>query len=200
MKTRYWILTSVLLHATFAVSFYWARSNGPLLNDEVIDLTVIPFQIGSAPNPPSAKNALPVTKFVSSKGAGTQNPSEPPVSSAAENANPTVTEPAAGSHAASEGPVAWGEVTTLPKIVKEVKAPYPAEAKSARIEGPVILDVLISKEGQVNEVYLVQGPGHGLNESAIDALKQFQFSPAFKGPKKVAVKIRYTYRFKLGVN
>ncbi|WP_374029333.1 energy transducer TonB [Bdellovibrio bacteriovorus] len=81
-----------------------------------------------------------------------------------------------------------------------MKASYPEEAKKAGIDGPVILEVLIDSRGKVKDVQLVSGPGHGLNESAISALKQFEFLPAQKGADPVSVKIRYTYRFKLGVN
>ena len=81
-----------------------------------------------------------------------------------------------------------------------MKASYPEEAKKARVDGPVNLEVLIDRKGVVREVKVLSGPGFGLNESAIEALKQFEFQPARRGDEPVAVKIRYTYRFKLGVN
>ncbi len=83
---------------------------------------------------------------------------------------------------------------------KEFKAAYPDEAKKAGVDGPVILEILIDRTGHVQDVLIIKGPGYGLNESALEAIKKFEFKPAFKGSDAVAVKIRYTYRFKLGVN
>ena len=78
-----------------------------------------------------------------------------------------------------------------------MRAPYPESAKAARVEGVVIVDLIISKEGTVLEATLIEGPGYGLNESALEALKQFEFSPAQRRNEKVTVKIRYKYKFKL---
>ncbi|NUN07027.1 MAG: energy transducer TonB [Bdellovibrio sp.] len=84
--------------------------------------------------------------------------------------------------------------------MREVKATYPLEAKKAGIAGPVVLDILVDSVGKVRDIHVVSGPGFGLNESAVEALRKFEFRPALKGANSVAVKIRYTYRFKLDVN
>lgn len=97
-------------------------------------------------------------------------------------------------------PTKWSEITRPPKVAKEYKAIYPDQAKKAGIDGPVVFDVLIDSKGKVRDIILISGPGHGLNESAMEALKKFEFNPAQKGNEFVAVKIRYTYRFKLDVN
>lgn len=97
-------------------------------------------------------------------------------------------------------PASWGSVTRFPKVVKEFKPVYPNEAKAAGVAGAVILNVLVDAKGKVREVQVVSGPGFGLNESAVEALKQFEFLPAQVGSDSVPVKIRYTYRFKLEIN
>ncbi|GIL18853.1 MAG: protein TonB [Oligoflexia bacterium] len=88
-------------------------------------------------------------------------------------------------------------VTAMPRIQKEFRVPYPEEAKKAGVEGPVVMDVLIDDQGRVRQVELIRGPGFGLNEAAMSALRQFEFAPARVSEKAVAVKIRYTYRFVL---
>lgn len=88
-------------------------------------------------------------------------------------------------------------VTQMPKIKKEVRATYPDEAKKNGIEGPVIMEILIDKDGRVREVILISGPGFGLNEAAVAALKEFEFSPAKVEDQFVSVKIKYKYTFKL---
>ena len=88
-------------------------------------------------------------------------------------------------------------VTSMPKPVKEFRIPYPPEARAQNIEGVVVMDILVDEKGDVREVLLVDGPGYGLNEAAVSALKQFKFTPAFIDQQPVAVRLRYGYRFVL---
>jgi len=88
-------------------------------------------------------------------------------------------------------------VQRMPKLKSEIRINYPAEAKKNNIEGPVVMDILIDKNGRVRSTQLVRGPGFGLNEAATEALMQFTFEPAMTADGPVAVKIRYTYRFVL---
>ena len=88
-------------------------------------------------------------------------------------------------------------VSKMPKLKKEFRIPYPAEAKKNNIEGPVVIDLLIDKEGKVRQSVLIKGPGYGLNEAALEAVQHFEFEPATTSDGPVAVKIRYTYRFVL---
>ena len=86
-------------------------------------------------------------------------------------------------------------VTNMPTLLTEIRIPYPPEAKKNRIQGPVIMDLLIDGVGRVRDVIFVNGPGFGLNEAALEAVQRFQFSPAKIQDKTVAVRIRYAYRF-----
>lgn len=88
-------------------------------------------------------------------------------------------------------------VSKMPKIRKEIRAPYPEEARTKRIEGPVVMDLLIDETGRVRSVQTQSSPGFGLAEAAEKAILQFEFEPAQVDGKAVAVKIRYTYRFVL---
>jgi protein TonB len=88
-------------------------------------------------------------------------------------------------------------VTQMPRIKKEIRAQYPEAARNARIEGPIVLDLLINADGAVVDVKVVSGLGYGLDEAAVNAIKLFEFEPARVQDQKVAVKIRYTYRFEL---
>lgn len=88
-------------------------------------------------------------------------------------------------------------VTQMPRLKNEVRIPYPPQAKKNNIEGPVVMDILIDEKGKVRSAQLVNGPGYGLDEAAMAAIYQFEFSPAVVEQKPVAVRIRYTYRFVL---
>lgn len=88
-------------------------------------------------------------------------------------------------------------ITKMPELKVENRVPYPAEAKKKGIQGAVMMDLLIDASGKVREVTLVDGPDPDLNQAAVIAVKNFQFSPASIQDKPVAVRIRYSYRFVL---
>ncbi len=88
-------------------------------------------------------------------------------------------------------------VTQMPRLKSEIRIPYPAEARSKNIEGVVVMDILIDEKGKIRSATLIEGPGFGLNEAALKAIYQFEFSPAVVDKKPVAVRIRYSYRFVL---
>lgn len=88
-------------------------------------------------------------------------------------------------------------VTQMPELLYEVKIPYPEEAKKNKIQGQVLMDLLIDSAGVVRDAKLISGPGFGLNEAALLATKNFKFKPARIEDKSVAAKIRYAYRFVL---
>ncbi len=88
-------------------------------------------------------------------------------------------------------------VSKMPVLESEFRIPYPEEARKKAIEGPVVMDLLIDQNGRVRQVTLINGPGHGLNEAAVQAVENFKFHPANIDKQAVAVRIRYTYRFVL---
>lgn len=92
-------------------------------------------------------------------------------------------------------------VTQMPKLLREVRANYPALAREKNISGVVLLELLIDAQGGVRDARVVQVPegasGYGLDVAALEAVKQFRFEPARVENQSVAVKIRYAYRFVL---
>ena len=55
---------------------------------------------------------------------------------------------------------------------------YPRRARIARVEGLVILDVVIRTDGTVGDVTVIQGLGMKCTEAAIDAVRRWKFEPA----------------------
>lgn len=186
LKNAPWLLLSVVFHFLLGGALWLSvLEEDRLFSDEVVDLTLSSpaTHLGSG----TKKTALPL-KVKSTVRTDTQ-------------ATGTAESPAAAAAAdAGSSPVGWGEVTRFPKVLSEIKAIYPPEAKKAGIDGPVVMEILIDHTGKVREVKVISGPEYGLKESAIAAIKKFEFQPALRDSEPVAVKIRYTYRFKLGVN
>lgn len=66
------------------------------------------------------------------------------------------------------------EITFKPRPV------YTEEGRKLKVEGEVLLDVVFAANGQIRIVKVMQGLGHGLDESAIHAAEKIQFKPALK--------------------
>jgi TonB family protein len=76
-------------------------------------------------------------------------------------------------------------VETAPKVVPAeiLSKPTPAyteEARRLKVEGEVLLEVVLEASGRLKVVRVVRGLGHGLDESAIRAAEQINFKPALR--------------------
>jgi periplasmic protein TonB len=75
---------------------------------------------------------------------------------------------------------------------------YPDIAREAGIEGTVIVQALIWKDGSVREVKILKGiPKTGLNEAAMEAIQKTTFKPAYQRDKAVPVRISIPVKFRL---
>jgi TonB family protein len=88
-------------------------------------------------------------------------------------------------------------VTRMPSFRVQVKPEYPVEARRLGIEGVVVLEVAISREGKVLEAKIIEDPGFGLGEAARTAIMQSEFEPALQDSTPVAVRVRIPVRFRL---
>ncbi|MEZ4846351.1 MAG: TonB family protein [Bdellovibrionota bacterium] len=88
-------------------------------------------------------------------------------------------------------------VSQMPVLKFKPEIPYPSEAKKREIEGKVMLNILIDENGKVRKAELLDGPGFGLNEIALQKINEFIFQPAKIGDQYVPVQIRYAVTFQL---
>ncbi len=76
---------------------------------------------------------------------------------------------------------------------------YTDKAKAAKYEGTVVLQVVITTEGRAANITVIKGPGMGLEEAAIEAVRGWKFRPA-AGPDGHAVAtlvpIQVTFRLR----
>src|SRR5689334_15266512 len=76
------------------------------------------------------------------------------------------------------GPYRPGSGITPPQVIKEVKADYTEEARRKGVQGEVVVEIVVRRDGSVSDVRLVSGLPDGLNDRAVAAVKQWRFSPA----------------------
>jgi protein TonB len=84
-------------------------------------------------------------------------------------------------------------------VVKKVPPEYPAEAKRDRIEGAVLVHVVISKAGDVVYSALVSGPP-ALAPAAIEAVKHWKFKPYLLNGEPIEVDTQIQVNFTLSGN
>jgi protein TonB len=94
---------------------------------------------------------------------------------------PPAAEPAAAPSRVREGDLvpAGAEGLVPPRIIRRGSVPYPPLAKAQRVQGTVLLSVLVSETGQVLEVRVLRGVSQavGLNEAAERIMRTSTFTP-----------------------
>lgn len=85
-----------------------------------------------------------------------------------------------------------------PVLIKYVSPRYPDLARQAGIEGTVLLEVLVSDEGKVEQARVIQSDvTPAMEKAAIQAAKQFRFKPAKQRTVPVRARMAIPIRFKL---
>jgi periplasmic protein TonB len=84
-----------------------------------------------------------------------------------------------------------------PVPIYQVDPEFTEEARKARAEGYVTVDLLVDAQGRPSHVHAVQGIGMGLNEKAEEAVKQYRFKPALENGKPVTVEMNVLVHFQI---
>ena len=95
------------------------------------------------------------------------------------------------------GPYRPGSGIMPPRLLREVKAGYTEEARLRNLEGEVVLEIVVRRDGSVSDVKLVSGLPSGLNDRAIAAVRQWRFAPATRLGQPVDVIVEVAVEFKL---
>ena len=90
-----------------------------------------------------------------------------------------------------------GNGVTPPTVLSRVEPHYTQEARLARLNGVVVLQVVVKNDGTVDVIRVVQGLAHGLTDSAVEALKQWKFGPGKKDGQDVDVALNIEINFNL---
>lgn len=95
------------------------------------------------------------------------------------------------------GPYRPGSGIVPPRLLREVKPDYTEEARRRSLEGDVVLEIVVRRDGTVGDVHVLQGLGSGLDQRAVDAVRQWRFSPARRLNAPVDVIVEVAVEFKL---
>jgi protein TonB len=84
-------------------------------------------------------------------------------------------------------------------VTRPVRPNYPLLARQMKVQGSVILQALIGKDGIIQNLRVVSGP-HILASAAQDAVRQWHFKPHFEGAEAVETQAKITVNFTISTN
>jgi protein TonB len=94
------------------------------------------------------------------------------------------------------GAVRVGGDIRAPTKITDAKPAYPAIARAARMSGVVFLEAIVARDGTVRDVRVTRSAGV-LDQAAIDAVRQWRYTPTLLGGEPVEVVMSVTVNFAL---
>ena len=86
---------------------------------------------------------------------------------------------------------------TLPRLLSKKNPKYPPSSRDARVEGTVLLYVVISSAGVPSDILVYRPVTPELDAEAIKTIQQWRFSPGTAGGQPANVPVMIEVNFKL---
>ena len=90
-----------------------------------------------------------------------------------------------------------GGGVSAPKAISTPDPEYSEEARKAKYQGTCVLWLIVGPDGRPRDIRVSRTLGLGLDEKAIEAVRNWRFEPAMKDGKPVAVQINVEMNFRL---
>jgi len=90
-----------------------------------------------------------------------------------------------------------GNGVGTPRVVREVKPRYPADALLARVQGSVVMECVVDVDGTVSDARVERSLDPVLDIEALNTARQWQFEPGTKDGRPVPVVVRIELTFTL---
>ena len=86
---------------------------------------------------------------------------------------------------------------SAPEVLHAVDLEFSEEARKAKISGDVEVYLWVDEHGNPTHVRVVRGMGMGLDERAVEAVKQYKFKPAMENGRPVTVEMYIDVTFQI---
>jgi periplasmic protein TonB len=87
---------------------------------------------------------------------------------------------------------------SAPSVIHSVEAEFSDEARRAKYQGVCMVSLIVDAQGNPQDIHVARALGMGLDEKAIEAIRQYKFKPALKdGKTAVPVMITIEVDFRL---
>jgi len=90
-----------------------------------------------------------------------------------------------------------GTGVSPPLVIYQVNPEYSEQARAAKLNGIVTLTLWVDEHGNPTHVRVLRGVGMGLDEKAVEAVKQYKFKPAMEDGKPVLVELNVQVDFQI---
>lgn len=102
---------------------------------------------------------------------------------------------AATTPSANTQPIRVGGNVAESNLIRKVQPVYPASAKAAGVQGTVIIEAVILKDGTPSSLAVLSSPSDDLSQSALDAVRQWRYRPTLLNgqPVEVITDVRINY-------
>jgi protein TonB len=92
-----------------------------------------------------------------------------------------------------------GNGTSAPVAIYAPEAEFSDEARRAKYEGTVLVSLIVDAQGNPQQIHIARSLGMGLDEKAMEAIRQYKFKPAYNNElkKPVPVPISVEVHFRL---
>jgi len=95
------------------------------------------------------------------------------------------------------GPKRIGGGVSAPVLIYSVEPEFSEEARKAKTAGNVLVNLWVDEHGMPTHVRVLRGVGMGLDEKAVEAVKQYKFKPAMEAGKPVTVELNVEVNFQI---
>jgi periplasmic protein TonB len=95
------------------------------------------------------------------------------------------------------GPYLVGGGVSAPHVIYDPEPEYSEEARKAKYQGVVVLQVVVGADGRPRDVRVARSLGLGLDEKALEAVRQWRFDPGMMNGRPVAVVVNVEVSFRL---
>ncbi len=95
------------------------------------------------------------------------------------------------------GPRRIGGGVSAPVLIFSVEPEFSEEARKAKVAGNVLVNLYVGTNGNPSHVRVIRGVGMGLDEKAVEAVRQYKFKPAMENGKPVLVELNVEVNFQI---
>jgi protein TonB len=95
------------------------------------------------------------------------------------------------------GPRRIGGGVSAPILIFSVEPEFSEEARKAKVAGNVLVNLWVDTAGNPSHVHVIRGVGMGLDEKAVEAVRQYKFKPAMENGKPVLVELNVEVNFQI---
>ena len=90
-----------------------------------------------------------------------------------------------------------GGAVSGPRVIYHVVPEFSEQARREKFVGQVVVGLIVDTDGMPQQIHVVRGVGHGLDEKAIEAISHYRFRPAMANGKPVPVRVNVEVNFQI---